>query len=135
MGALGDEAPYVRASAAELLAEVKYLPAVHALMKLIEDGAKSTRKVDGYRDLSGQPGSRRFRPETGGRVDVVALRAIDVLTDTVDAKFDCTPRGRDQKQARQAAVEKAREWYAANQGKIPQPKFGAPAAGEAVEKK
>lgn len=135
MGALGDEAPYVRASATELLAEVKYLPAVHALMKLIEDGAKSTRKVDGYRDLSGQPGSRRFRPETGGRVDVVALRAIDVLTDTVDAKFDCTPRGRDQKQARQAAVEKAREWYAANQGKIPQPKFGAPAAGGAVEKK
>lgn len=129
LAALGDPAPYVRASAAELLAERKYVPAVHPLMKLIEDSDKATRKVGGYRDLTGKPGTRRFRPETGGRVDEVALRAIDELTDSIDAKLSCSPRGRDQKQARREAVERAQTWYDANKDKVPTAKAGvAPVA-------
>lgn len=129
---LGDRSAYVRASAAELLAEVRYVPAVHALVNLIEDGARSTHKITGYRDLAGKPAVRRFRPESGGRVDVVALRAIDGLTHSIDPKFECTPRGRDQKQARQEAVDKVRVWYAANQAKVPKLKFAVPAAAPAA---
>lgn len=130
LSALGDDSPYVRASAAELLAERKYVPAVHPLMKLIEDTARATRKVAGYRDLTGKPGARRFRPETGGRVDEVALRAIDELTDSIDPKLSCSPRGRDQKQARREAVEQAQSWYEANKAKIPAVKAAAPAKGK-----
>lgn len=135
LSALGDPSPYVRASAAELLAERKYVPAVHPLMKLIEDKEKATRKITGFRDLAGKPGTRRFRPETGGRVDEVALRAIDELTDSIDPKLKCTPRGRDQKQARREAVERAQTWYEANKDKIPVAKAGvAPVAPAAPEK-
>lgn len=116
---LKDQEPYVRATAAELLAELKQRGAVHALMELLDDEGPATRKVGGFRDLDGRPGQQRFRTGTGGRVDDVALHAIDELTDGVGAALSCRVEGRDRKAARDKAKADARAWYAANKSKLP----------------
>ncbi len=117
--ALGDAEPYVRATAAELLGELKQRAAVHGLMKLLDDDGSALRKVGGYRDLSGRPGKARFRAETGGRVDDVALQAIDGLTDGIGAPLECKVQGRDRKASRAAGKAAAKAWYGKHKGKLP----------------
>ncbi len=116
---ISDKDPFVRATAIELAAELKHRPAVHAIVKLIGDEAPAVRKVGGFTGLDGRPGQARFRVETGGRVDDVALAAMDDLTDGIGAKLECRVSGRDRKAARTKARADAKAWYAAHGSKVP----------------
>lgn len=119
---LGDSDPYVRATAAEMAVEFKHRPAVHRIMELIDDEAPAIRKVGGFTALDGRPGQERFRVETSGRLDEVALAAVDALTDGIGPKLECRVSGRNRKAARAQAKADAKAWYAANGSKVP----GAP---------
>lgn len=127
---LGDQDPFVRAVSAELLAELRHRPALHRIMPLVDDEASAIRKVGGYTDLDGRPGQQRFRPESGGRVDDVALRAVDTLSEGIGSKLECAVTGRDRKKARIKARTDAKAWYAAHKDRIASaPPIAAPAPG------
>lgn len=116
---LKDKDPFVRATAVELLGELRQKGAVHAIIGLVEDAGSAVRKVGGYRELDGKPGKARFRAGTGSRVDEVALAAIEGLSQGTGAKLSCKVSGRDRKKARAEGVAAAKAWYAKNKSKLP----------------
>lgn len=124
--ALKDPNGYVRAVAVELLTQFKHVPSTHAIMGLIEDEAAAVHKLSGPKTLDGRDGSRRFRAESARRVDVVALRAVDRLTNGIGPDLKSTPKGKNKKKARAKAVKDAKAWYGKHKGKLP----AAPAAGK-----
>ena len=114
--ALGDGHGYVRGAAAQGLAEVGYVAAIHDLVPLLDDRKKTLLKLK-----KGQKFGPRLILSTtmGKQVRVVALRAMAKLTESRRVPLDL---GRDAGfvgRVIPGAIKRARAYYSAHATKLP----------------
>jgi HEAT repeat protein len=114
--ALVDGHGYVRGTAAQGLAEVGQLAAIHALVPLLDDRRRTLLKVKKGRKFGRQ---LILMTTMGKQVRVVALRAMAKLTESRRVPLDL---GRDAGfvgAVLTGAIERARAYYAAHKTKLP----------------
>jgi HEAT repeat protein len=114
--ALSDGHGYVRGAAAQGLAEVGYVAAIHELVPLLDDRKKTLLKLK-----KGQKFGPRLILSTtmGKQVRVVALRAMAKLTESRRVPLDL---GRDAGfvgRVIPGAIKRARAYYSAHATKLP----------------
>ncbi len=124
LGALEDTSPFVRSRAAWALADLRYKPAVHALVGLTTDNSKDLLNVS-YPTLSG---SKRRRVLSGAtrwpHVSHVAQLALFELGRPTLKLIEVAPIDVDGSLKKNALTVK--KWYAANKSQFDAPVAAAP---------
>lgn len=124
LGALSDPSPYVRSEAAEAVARLRYVPAIHALIKLVDDKESNRHDIRNWTTLDGKPGRLHHDGSPWGRVYDAAMNGIRSLSEGQLSLERINPKQIEAGLDENAAATKA--WYAKEKAKIP--KLGTPLA-------
>ena len=84
---LDDKHPYTRSAAAEALADMGYLPAVHELVARLDDQEPNLWRMLSFTRPDGRKDRLRFRGSHFERVDDAMLRALERVTADLDEPF------------------------------------------------
>ncbi|MBX2797729.1 MAG: HEAT repeat domain-containing protein [Myxococcales bacterium] len=84
---LDDRHPYTRSAAAEALADMEYLPAVHELIERIDDQERNVWRMLPFTRLDGDQDRMRFVGSHFERVDDAYLRALERLSSEIEDPY------------------------------------------------
>lgn len=122
LGGLEDPHPYTRSAAAEALADMGYLPAVHALVGKLDDPTKNTWDMLPFQRLDGTSEVAHHVGSLFERADDAVLRALVRLTEPLgDDRFvyrDVNLRWLHLDVI--AATRDARRWYETHRDLVPE---------------
>ncbi len=118
LAALSDEHPYVRSEAAESTARLRYQPAIHLLMKLVDQKERNRYEIKGWTTLDGKPGRLHHDGSAWSYVQDAAINAIRSLSGNELKLTRIAPKQVDEGLAKN--VEEVKAWYKANKSKIPE---------------
>jgi hypothetical protein len=117
LAALSDPSPYVRSEAAQAVARLRYRPAIHALVKLVDDKESNRYDIRNWTMLDGKPGRLHHDGSPWSRVDDAAMNAIRSLSGGELKLERVNPKEIEKTLDANAATTKA--WYAKEKRKIP----------------
>ncbi len=117
MKALDDKHPYVRSEAAGTLRYARHKPAIHKLVKLLDDKEKNTYDIRGFKKLDGTTGSVHHDGSAWSRVYDAVINAIVGLSDPKLKLERINYKQAEKDLDRNAKLTKA--WYQKNKGSIP----------------
>lgn len=130
LGALGDESAYVRSEASESIARLRHRPAIHELVKLLDDKENNRYDIRDWRTLDGKPGRLHHDGSPWSHVYDAAMNAIRSLS-AGELKLErINPKEIDKGLDANAAA--TRSWYAKVKHDIPKESVPLPekAAGQ-----
>jgi hypothetical protein len=127
--ALSDAHPYVRSEAAEAIARLRHRPAIHALIKLVDDKESNRYDIRDWTMLDGKPGRLHHDGSPWSRVYDAAMNAIRSLSEGAVELERVNPKEIETTLDKNAATTKA--WYAKERKNIPALDLESPLAGAA----
>jgi hypothetical protein len=117
LAALSDESPYVRSEAAESVSRLRHRPAMHALIKLVDDKESNRYDIRDWTTLEGKPGRLHHDGSPWSRVYDAAMNAMRSLSGGELKLEKVNPKEIEKGLDASAALTKA--WYAKEKSKIP----------------
>lgn len=129
--ALSDAHPYVRSEAAEAIARLRHRPAIHALVKLVDDKESNRYDIRDWSMLDGKPGRLHHDGSPWSRVYDAAMNAIRSLSEGAVELDRVNPKEIEKTLDKNAATTKA--WYAKERKNIPPLDLESPALAGAAE--
>jgi hypothetical protein len=117
LAALSDPSPYVRSEAAEAVARLRYVPAIHTLIKLVDDKESNRHDIRNWTTLDGKPGRLHHDGSPWAHVHDAAMNGIRSLSEGRLSLERINPKQIEEGLDRNAAATKA--WYAKEKAKIP----------------
>ncbi len=120
--ALKDEHPFVRSEAADALVTLRYQPAIHELIKLVDDMAENRYDIEGWKHLDGTPGRLHHDGSAWSRVNDSVMSAIKRLSRAGRTRLKLDPinaKSVEESLKKNAAATKA--WYAKEKAVLPKP--------------
>ena len=118
MPLLADENPYTKSAACSSLAWLRYKPAIHEIIKLVDDETKNTYDIRGFNELNGNTGWVHHDGSAWSRVSDAALYALKSLSHETGEKFDYKVDAKKVEDDLKKAATEAKAWYAKVKGKI-----------------
>lgn len=117
LAALEDPHAYVRSEAAESSARLRHAPAIHSLMKLVDQAEPNSYQLEGFKNLDGSAAVLRHDGSAWGFVQDAAMTAIRSLS-SGELKLDrIEPKSVAENLASNAKATQA--WYQQNKASIP----------------
>lgn len=117
LAALSDSSPYVRSEAAESISRLRHRPALHALIKLVDDKESNRYDIRDWTTLDGKPGRLHHDGSPWSRVYDAAMNSIRSLSGGEVKLERINPKEIEKGLDANAAITKA--WYAKEKSKIP----------------
>lgn len=124
--ALGDKSPYVRSEAAESIARLRYRPAIHALMPLVDDKESNRYEIRDWTTLDGKPGRLHHDGSPWSFVYDAAMNAVRSLSGGELELERVNPK--EITQGLDKSAQATKTWYAKAKSKIPKTEEAAPSS-------
>jgi hypothetical protein len=116
-----DAHPFVKSAACKAMTAARHVPAIHAMMGLLDDATSNTYDIDGWQTLTGTPGRVHHDGSAWSRVNDAALYAIKSLSSRAGGeRFDYNVGHQDVEGDLGRAADQARAWYRGARSSIPE---------------
>jgi len=116
---LGDSNAFVKSSAMSGLAWLKHAPAIHEIVKQVDDLTSNTYEIKGFTNLDGTSGWVHHDGSAWSRTGDAALYALKTLSSTTKEKFDYKIDYKNVEPDLKKAASDAKAWYAKVKADVP----------------
>ena len=110
----------VSEAAADGLAFSNHLPAIHAIVKLLDDTASNTYDIKDYKELDGRAGWLHHDGSAWSTVQDAALYSLKRLSAKTKERFEYKVEGKTKDDDLKRSAEEAKAWYGKVKADVPQ---------------